>query len=167
DQVFPHFIANHLPAGLSGLVVAAILAAAMSSSLNSIAATVVADLLRPRNDRHAMRLSRILTVIAGLAQIAVGIAMQRSERSALNIALSIASLINGPILGVFFLGATKRATTPGALAGMTAGLTAVAVVAFTTRVAWPWYAVVGSLTTLIVGTTSSLLFRTRERNRSV
>jgi len=44
DQVFPHFIANHLPAGLSGLVVAAILAAAMSSSLSAIAATVVSDL---------------------------------------------------------------------------------------------------------------------------
>jgi SSS family solute:Na+ symporter len=151
DQVFPHFIANHLPEGLSGLVVAAILAAAMSSSLNSIAATIVADLLHPRDDRHAMRLSRVLTVVAGIAQIVVGIAMQHSGRSALNIALAIASLINGPILGVFFLGATKRATTSSALAGMSAGLVAVALVAFTTKVAWPWYAVVGSLTTLLVG----------------
>jgi solute:Na+ symporter, SSS family len=151
DQIFPYFIANGLPAGLSGLVVAAILAAAMSSSLNSIAATIVADLLRPRDDQHAMKLSRVLTVIAGVAQIVVGVAMQRSDRSALNIALSIASLINGPILGVFFLGATKRATTPAALAGMTAGLVAVAFVAFTTKVAWPWYAVAGSLTTLCVG----------------
>lgn len=151
DQVFPRFIANDLPEGLSGLVVAAILAAAMSSSLNSIAATIVADLLRPRDDRHAMRLSRVLTVAAGIAQIVVGIAMQHSGRSALNVALSIASLINGPILGVFFLGATKRATTSSALAGMSAGIVAVALVAFTTKVAWPWYAVVGSLTTLLVG----------------
>jgi SSS family solute:Na+ symporter len=151
DQIFPHFIANHLPPGLSGLVVAAILAAAMSSSLNAIAGTIVADLLRPRDDRHAMKLSRILTVLAGIAQIAVGVAMQRTDRSALNIALSIASLINGPILGVFFLGATKRATTRSALAGMSAGIVAVALVAFTTKVAWPWYAVVGSLTTLAVG----------------
>ncbi len=163
DQVFPHFIANHLPAGLSGLVVAAILAAAMSSSLNSIAATVVADLLQPRDDRHAMRLSRILTVVAGLAQIAVGIAMQRSERSALSIALSIASLINGPILGVFFLGATKRATTPAALAGMSAGLIAVALVAFTTKVAWPWYAVVGSLTTLGIGSVTAFVISRARR----
>src|SRR6185503_662342 len=64
DQVFPHFIANHLPAGLSGLVVAAILAAAMSSSLNAIAATVVSDLARPRDDRQALRLSRVVTVLA-------------------------------------------------------------------------------------------------------
>lgn len=151
DQIFPHFIANHLPVGLSGLVVAAILAAAMSSSLNSIAATVVADLLAPRDDAHAMRLSRIITVLAGLAQIAVGVAMQHSARSALNIALSVASLINGPILGVFFLGATKRARTVSAMAGMLAGLLAVGVVAFATSVAWPWYAVVGSLTTFLVG----------------
>ncbi|MFP5247477.1 MAG: sodium:solute symporter family transporter [Thermoanaerobaculia bacterium] len=151
DQIFPHFIANHLPVGLSGLVVAAILAAAMSSSLNAIAATIVADLMRPRDDRSSMRVSRVLTVIAGVAQIAVGVAMQRSDRSALNVALAIASLINGPILGVFFLGATRRATTTSALAGMTAGIIAVAIVAFATKVAWPWYAVVGSLVTLAVG----------------
>lgn len=151
DQIFPHFIANDLPAGLSGLVVAAILAAAMSSSLSAIASTVVADLMRPRDDRQAMRLSRVIIVVAGIAQIAVGVALQRSDRSALSIALSVASLINGPILGVFFLGATKRATTRSALAGMSAGLIAVALVAFLTKTAWPWYAVVGSLVTLAVG----------------
>jgi Na+/proline symporter len=159
DQIFPHFIANHLPVGLSGLVVAAILAAAMSSSLNSIAATFVADLLKPRNDAHAMRLSRIVTVLAGVAQIAVGVSMQYSARSALNVALSVASLINGPILGVFLLGATKRAGTVAALAGMMAGLLAVAVVAFATNVAWPWYAVVGSLTTFMVGSIRSVTKR--------
>ncbi|MGZ5445065.1 MAG: sodium:solute symporter family transporter [Thermoanaerobaculia bacterium] len=156
DQVFPHFIANHLPTGLSGLVVAAILAAAMSSSLSAIAATVVSDLLRPRNERHAMRLSRAIIVIAGIAQIAVGIALQHTTRSALGTALAVASLINGPILGVFFLGATKRAGTASALVGMGTGLLAVGVVAFATKVAWPWYAVVGSLVTFGVGMLAAL-----------
>ena len=151
DQVFPHFIANHLPAGLSGLVVAAILAAAMSSSLNSIAATIVADLMRPADDRQAMRFSRVLTVLAGIAQIAVGLALQRTDRSALGIALSVASLINGPILGVFFLGATKRATTRSALAGMLGGILTVGAIAFKTSIAWPWYAVIGSMATLLIG----------------
>jgi SSS family transporter len=151
DQVFPHFIAHHLPAGLSGLVVAAILAAAMSSSLSAIAATVVSDLLRPRDERQAMRLSRAIVVIAGIAQIAVGIALQQTTRSALGTALAVASLINGPILGVFFLGATRRAGTASALTGMTAGIVAVSMVAFATKVAWPWYAVVGSVTTFAVG----------------
>ena len=156
DQVFPHFIANELPSGLRGLVVAAILAAAMSSSLSAIAATVVSDLLRPRDERQAMRLSRWIIVIAGVAQIAVGVALQHTTRSALGTALAVASLINGPILGVFFLGATKRATTASALTGMIAGLAAVSVVAFTTKAAWPWYAVVGSATTFTIGALSSV-----------
>lgn len=156
DQIFPHFIAHHLPPGLSGLVVAAILAAALSSSLSAIAATVVGDLFRPRDERRAMRLSRIVIVLAGLAQIAVGVALQQTTRSALGTALAVASLINGPILGVFFLGATRRATTVSALAGMIAGILAVSLVAFGTKVAWPWYAVVGSVVTFVVGLGSSL-----------
>ncbi|HUR81537.1 MAG TPA: transporter, partial [Thermoanaerobaculia bacterium] len=158
DQVFPHFIANHLPPGLSGLVVAAILAAAMSSSLSAIAATVVADLMRPRDEKRAMQLSRIVIVIAGIAQIATGLAMQHTTRSALGTALAVASLINGPILGVFFLGATKRAGTGAALSGMTAGLIAVGLVAFATKVAWPWYAVVGSVVTFGIGMIASWIW---------
>jgi solute:Na+ symporter, SSS family len=151
DQIFPHFIANDLPPGLSGLVVAAILAAAMSSSLSAIAATVVADLMRPREERNAMRLSRIIVVLAGVAQIVLGVALQHTTRSALGTTLAVAGLINGPILGVFFLGMTKRAGTTGALSGMLAGLAAVSAVAFTTKVAWPWYAVVGAAVTFGVG----------------
>jgi SSS family transporter len=151
DQVFPHFIAHHLPVGLSGLVVAAILAAAMSSSLNAVAATVVSDLMRPRDDLQALRWSRLVTVLAGVAQVAMGLAMQHTARSGLDTVLGIASLVNGPILGVFFLGATKRASTRSALIGMSAGIVAVAWTAFATRTAWPWYAVVGSLVTFGVG----------------
>jgi len=190
DQVFPHFIANHMPVGLSGLVIAAILAAAMSSSLSAIAATIVSDLLpwggllarrqaagpaagetagwqpAPQDDKAAMRVSRVITVLAGVAQIAVGLAMQYTQRSALNTALAIASLINGPILGVFFLGATKRASTPSALVGMSAGIAAVAVVAFTTKTAWPWYAVVGSMTTFAVGMIVSWISTARSEDSS-
>ena len=151
DQIFPYFIANDLPPALRGLVVAAILAAALSSSLSAIAATVVSDLMRPRDERSAMRLSRAIVIIAGIAQIAVGVALITSERSALSSVLSVASLINGPILGVFFLGATRRGGTAAALTGMIAGLVVVLFVAFGTKVAWPWYAVVGSVVTLAVG----------------
>jgi SSS family transporter len=155
DQVFPDFIANHLPVGLSGLVVAAIFAAAMSSSLSAIASTVVADLYAPvvreRSDRHYLNVSRVVILLAGMAQIAVGVGMQYTARSALNIVLSVASLINGPILGVFLLGATGRGGRLAAFAGMVSGLAVVLYVAFATKVAWPWYTLVGSLTTLGVG----------------
>lgn len=161
DQVFPDFITNHLPTGLSGLVVAAIFAAAMSSSLNSIAATIVADLYRPlahgRSDRHYLNVARAVTVFAGIVQIAVGIAMQHSARSALNIVLSIASLINGPILGVFLLGWLRRnATRAAAFAGMLTGLTVIVYVWRATPIAWPWYTAIGALTTLGVGALISL-----------
>ena len=155
DQVFPDFITQHLPTGLSGIVVAAIFAAAMSSSLNSIAAAFVADLYRPvapdREDRHYLRVSHIVTIVAGIIQIAVGLALIHKSESALNTALSVASLINGPILGVFLLGSAKRGGQVAALTGMTAGIAVVLYLRFATPIAWPWYTVVGSLTTLIVG----------------
>jgi solute:Na+ symporter, SSS family len=156
DRVFPDFITRHLPSGISGLVVAAIFAAAMSSSLNSISATAVSDLYRPlfagRDDRHYLRVSRWLTLVAGAAQIAVALGIRHQTRSALDAALSVASILNGPVLGVFLLGAfSRRAGTGAAFLGMAAGLVAVVAVWRLTSVAWPWYTLVGSMTTLAVG----------------
>ncbi len=155
DQVFADFITNHLPTGLAGLVVAAILAAALSSSLSAIASTAVADLYRPvvrnREDRHYLNVSRLVVIVAGVAQIIVALLLRGSARSALDTALSVASLFNGPILGVFLLAALRRGGPAAAFSGMTAGLTAVLCLRFLTTVAWPWYAVVGSLVTLTSG----------------
>lgn len=155
DQVFAHFIANHLPAGLMGLVVAAILAAAMSSSLSSIASTAVADLYTPlvpnRDDRHYLRVSRVVTVVAGIVQIGVAIALSGGTRSALDLALAVASLLNGPILGIFLLGAIGVRGRLIPLVSMSIGLAAVTTVWQATPVAWPWYVAVGSMTTLSVG----------------
>jgi Na+/proline symporter len=167
DRVFPDFITRHLPSGLSGLVVAAIFAAAMSSSLNSIAATAVSDLYRPlapdRSDRHYLAVSRWLTLAAGFAQIAVAVGIRHMTRSALDAALSVASILNGPVLGVFLLGAaSKRAGTPAAFAAMAAGLVAVVCVWRLTPVAWPWYTLVGSATTVAVGSALGLAAGRRE-----
>lgn len=155
DQVFPDFIVHHVPSGLSGLLVAAVLAAATSPSVNSIAATAVSDLYRPlvrdRADTHYLRVSRVLTIVAGMAQIGVALALQGQARSAVDTALGVASLINGPILGVFLLGTLKRAGKTGALIGMCAGIAAVMTIYTATHVAWPWYTVIGSLTTFAVG----------------
>jgi len=161
DQVFPDFIINHVPTGLSGLIVAAVLAAATSPSVNSIAATALTDLYQPliqqRSDAHYLKVSRILTVIAGIAQITVALLLIGQKGSAVNTALGVASLINGPILGVFLLSALQREGSTAAFAGMLSGIAAVTAVWLWTPLAWPWYAVVGSLTTLAVG----LLFARR------
>ncbi|HEV8139624.1 MAG TPA: sodium:solute symporter, partial [Pyrinomonadaceae bacterium] len=123
DRVFPDFITKHMPSGLSGLVVAAIFAAALSSSLNSIAATAVNDLYKPfrpnRDDRHYLKVSHWLTLLWGVVQVAVALVAMRTSSSALDKALSVASLINGPILGVFLVGTfLRRVSEPPALIGM-------------------------------------------------
>ena len=155
DQVFPDFITRHMPSGLSGLVVAANFAAAMSSSLNSVAATFVADLYAPvvkgRDDAHYLRVSHVVTIIAGVLQIAVALLMHSQRRSALDAALSVASLINGPILGVFLLGSLRRGESRSAFIGMSVGLLVALSVWMFTKVAWPWYAVIGSMTTVLAG----------------
>src|SRR6478609_5837770 len=156
DRVFPDFITKHMPSGLSGLVVAAIFAAAMSSSLNSIAATAVNDLYKPfrpaRSDKHYLRVSHVLTLIWGVVQIGVALAVRNQPGSALNKALSIASLINGPILGVFLVGTfLRRVSQPRALIGMLVSSVVMLYVFFVrTEIAWTWYVFIGSLITFVV-----------------
>ncbi|HEX6189002.1 MAG TPA: hypothetical protein VFZ40_13070, partial [Pyrinomonadaceae bacterium] len=171
DRVFPDFITRHLPTGLSGLVVAAIFAAAMSSSLNSIAATSVNDLYRPfrqkLSDAHYLKVSHWLTLVWGVVQIGVALLVRNQNRSALDQALSVASLINGPVLGVFLVGVfLKRVSEPPALIGMLASMAAMIYIRFATNIAWTWYVFIGSLITLVVAWLASLAFSAAPASRS-
>jgi SSS family transporter len=169
DLVFPSFITQSMPPGLSGLVVAAIFAAALSSSLNSIASTAINDLYKPFargiTEQKLVRIAGVLTIIIGIIQIAVAILFMQTGESALNLALSVASLINGPILGVFLVGTfLKRADETAALIGMivSSALMLYILLAFNSivpgpKVAWPWYALIGSLTTLAISFAASIL----------
>lgn len=172
DKVFPDFITKHMPSGLSGLVVAAIFAAALSSSLNSIAATFVNDLYKPfrRNltDKHYLRVSQFMTLAVGLVQIAVAILLVVTGQNdaALNQALSVATLINGPVLGVFLVGAfVPRAGERAALVAMISVLLLMLYIRFFTPLAWTWYAFVGSLMTLLLAWLLSFIF-SREQPRA-
>jgi SSS family transporter len=172
DQVFPNFITEHMPPGLSGLVVAAIFAAALSSSLNSIAATAINDLYKPfaknKTDKDLVRLAGVLTVIIGIIQIVVAIAFMRSGESALALALSVASLINGPILGVFLVGTfLKKARETHALIGMIASISLMLYILLGTKIAWTWYALIGSMTTLVVTFIATLVIRSSENEVSI
>jgi SSS family transporter len=169
DQVFPDFITKHMPSGLSGLVVAAIFAAALSSSLNSIAATFVNDLYKPfkpaADDRHFLRVSHWLTLAFGVVQIVVALAVMRQNRSALDQALSIASLFNGPVLGVFLVGTLlKRVGQTPALLGMTASILLMLYIKFFTPIAYTWYVLIGSLTTFAVAYAASFIFTNEKEN---
>src|SRR6266850_87857 len=163
DRVFPDFITKFMPSGLSGLVVAAIFAAALSSSLNSIAATAVNDLYKPfrprRDDKHYLRVGHWLTLLWGIIQIGVALIVMRQNRSALDQALSVASLINGPVLGVFLVGTfLRRVSEPPALIGMLVSIVVMLYVRCWTPLAWTWYVLIGSVITFLVAWLISFAF---------
>ncbi|MFQ5663461.1 MAG: sodium:solute symporter [Terriglobia bacterium] len=159
DKIFPHFMVNYLPSGVSGLMVAGVLAAAMSTSsstLNSLAASTVVDFYQPLSRRTEdpaalLRLSRWVTLIWG--GVLVGLAMlARAWGSVLEAALIIASITYGALLGLFLLGRLARRATPnGAALGMLAGLATMLYVFFTTELAWTWYVLVGTVVTFLGG----------------
>jgi SSS family transporter len=163
DRVFPYFIASELPVGVTGLVVAAILAAAMSSSLNAIASTTLTDFYRPlmkreRSEGHYLKTSRVLTAVWGAVQIGVALSSVAMERRVVDVVLAIASFTNGPILGLFFLGSlTTRAGRRGSLAGVLFGVASVSALWATTRVSWQWYVLIGSAVTFGAGWLASLV----------
>lgn len=163
DYVFPSFIVDHMPSGISGLLIAAILAAAMSNlsaALNSLSSTTMIDFyLRRRpetSERKRLTLSRISTVLWCLVLFGLALA-SRQSRTVLETGLGIASVAYGGLLGVFLLGVlTRRATQTGAIAGMLCGLALNIYIWQWTRVAFTWYVTIGSLATFAVGYLASL-----------
>jgi Na+/proline symporter len=108
-----------------------------------------------------LRLTRILTAVFGAVQIAVGIAGQCLQSSIVSSVLGIAAFTTGIVLGLFFLGMyTHRVGQTAALTGLVAGLAGMTWIFFATPLAWPWYALVGSLLTVAAGLVASLFTRT-------
>jgi SSS family transporter len=164
DRIFPEFIVRELPAGLKGLVLAAIGAVAMSNasgSLNSLAASSVVDIYHLRG-RHLgaariLLLSRWVTL--GWGVVLLLLAMVRWG-PVLETGLTIVSFTFGSLLGLFLLGFLNRRATPnGALAGMVAGLAVLLYCKFRTPLAWTWYVLVGAVGTYAVGSLASLFDR--------
>jgi SSS family solute:Na+ symporter len=164
DKIFPTFIVQHMPHGISGLLIAAILAAAMSNlsaALNSLSSTTVMDFysrIRPQaSDRSRVSFSRGATVVWGVVLFALAMA-SRGRGKVLETGLRIASVAYGGLLGVFLLGVlTKRARQTGAVVGMICGLALNIYMWLWTRVPLTWYVTVGTVTTFVVGYLTSLL----------
>jgi SSS family transporter len=166
DRVFVRFLVEQLPHGVIGLVAGAVFAAAMSTlsgSLNSSATAVVTDFYRPliRPDASPQRLLRVtrgLTLFFGLVQVLVALGGPLVGRTVVEAVLTIGGFTTGITLGVFFLGIfTKRVGQQAALIGLVLGLATITAVAFGTRLAWPWYTLVGSLATFGFGLLASLV----------
>jgi SSS family transporter len=163
DRIYPEFIWNNLPAGLAGLLIAAILAAAManlSAALNSLSSTTVVDFVRARNpqlgERRSLGIARFATV--GWGAVLMGIAMVAAHlsKSVLEAGLKIASIPSGMLLGVFLLGIlTKKPREGAAIAGVVAGLAVILYVNFRTPIAWTWYVLIGTAVTFGVALAAS------------
>ncbi|HYP13419.1 MAG TPA: sodium:solute symporter, partial [Bryobacteraceae bacterium] len=171
DRIYPEFIWRSLPPGIAGLVIAAILAAAMSNlsaALNSLASTTIMDFYKPltrhrHGESHYLALARKSTLVWGGILFAVGW-IARSWGSVLEAGLSIASVLYGALLGVFLLGLlTRRATELHAMAGMSAGMLVMLYVKLQTPIAWTWYVMIGTAVTFGTGWLAALLVpRSRE-----
>jgi solute:Na+ symporter, SSS family len=169
DEVLPTFVSSELAGGWTGFILAAVVAAALSPSLNSMASTTVRDFYLPyfrkdASEAQQMRVGRAFTVIWGIAQILVAVAAQDMD-SALQGGLAALSYASGPTVGAFLLGVlTRRATSLGTMIGMVAGLaTSLSVgmlapyVFHTPGVAWTWNVAVGATATFAVAITLSAL----------
>lgn len=164
DRVFAHFILHEMPPGVVGLLVGAIFAAAMGSSLNSCATAFTRDIYRPHAGAAAtpekeLRLTRWLTALFGILQIVVGIAGQSIATSVVGAVLGIAAFTTGLVLGLFFLGLfLERAGQRAALAAFAFGLAAMTAIYFATPLAWPWYALFGCAITFAAGGLASRIW---------
>ncbi|HET9373070.1 MAG TPA: hypothetical protein VFO19_22565, partial [Vicinamibacterales bacterium] len=153
DEILPRFVVGTLSGGAAGFIVAAIVAAALSPSLNAMAATTVNDFyreyLRPdASEAEMLAVARRATIGWGVVQIAVALASQWMDRSVLDAGLSVLSLSTGPVLGAFLVGVlTTRVDGRAMLIGMIGGVVVLAVVWWFGLTAWTWYALVGASVT--------------------
>jgi len=164
DAIFATFIVEELPAGVTGLLIAGVFAAAMSSlssSINSLASATAYDFWAPwvgarADDARTLRVGRIFTLV--WAALIVGGAIVFIPLSegppAVEVALAVASLVYGGLLGAFALGifstrADGRSVTVGVAVGI--GVVTVVWAVAADRVAWPWFVLIGSVVTYAVG----------------
>ena len=167
DRIYPTFIVTQMPHGISGLLIAAILAAAMSNlsaALNSLSSSSMMDFylrLYPNlSDRRQMRVSRISTLIWAGVLFGLAVLSLHKVGRVIEVGLQIASVAYGALLGVFLLGVlTRRANQNGAIIGMACGLAADLCIWWKTQLPWTWYVAVGTLITFSVGYLASLIGR--------
>jgi SSS family transporter len=158
DTIFPTFVVTRMPHGISGLLISAILAAAMSNlsaALYSLSATTIVDFYsRWRPDASEQRrvfLSRMATIGWGVVLFVLAIAARHGGK-VLEMGLSIASVAYGSLLGVFLLGVlTRKASERGAMVGMLCGFVLNLYLWQCTKVPFTWYVALGSIATFAIG----------------
>jgi solute:Na+ symporter, SSS family len=159
DRIYPTFIVSRMPHGISGLLIAAILAAAMSNlsaALNSLSSSLIMDFyvrFRPLAEEPTkMRLSRVATLFWALLLFALAVLSLNKVGRVVEVGLQIASIAYGALLGVFLLGVlTRRANQRGAMVGMVFGFGVEIYLWLGTRVPWTWWVMMGTCVTFAIG----------------
>jgi len=167
DRIYPTFIVSRMPHGISGLLIAAILAAAMSNlsaALNSLSSSSIMDFyvrFRPlAEERTKMRLSRVATLFWALLLFALAVLSLNKVGRVVEVGLQIASIAYGALLGVFLLGVlTRRASQRGAMVGMMFGFGVELYLWKWTAVPWTWWVMIGTCVTFGVGYGFSVAIR--------
>lgn len=173
DELFPAFAVRSLPSGLSGLVIAGLLAAAMStlaSSLNSLASASTHDYYAPitgrRDPRHLLGIGRWATVLWAVVLGGLALAFARSsDTPVVELALSVASITYGSLLGTYILGGVTRSVDQRDAIIAIVIASAAMLTLFVAKpgpfaaLAWPWYVPLGTLITMGVGWASSRIGR--------
>lgn len=158
DTIFPTFVVSHMPHVISGLLISAILAAAMSNlsaALNSLSSTSIVDfymrIFPGATEKRHVEVSRL--AVAAWALVLFGLALvARHGGKVLEVGLSIASVAYGALLGVFLLGVlTRRTAERDAMVGMVCGFSLNLYLWLCTSVPFTWYVALGSCTTFAVG----------------
>lgn len=169
NEVFPQYIINHIPSGIAGLIIAGLLAAAMSTlsgSMNSLASAVMFDFYKPLFGKTTspdmeLRISRIITALWCCLLIGSAFIFMNTPKTVVELALSIASFTYGGLLGTFLLGMLfKKTQQIDALIAFAAGVIVMIGVIYFTSIAWTWYTVIGSVTTVLVGVVMSKMRKT-------
>jgi SSS family transporter len=187
DLIFPRFVMQSLPAGVAGLVIAGILAAAMStisSSINALASAVTHDFYATATGRtdpgHLMRVGRLVSALWGVALIGGALGFHRyasgADTPVVVLALSIASITYGALLGTYLLAGFPRVRGSHVAGAAVVTVAVMVVVVFARRLseagiapilapvgrlAWPWYVPLGTALCVLVGWLGAQL--TRER----
>ena len=183
DAIFPTFIVDQMPHGLVGLLLAAVLAATMSThsgAINSLAAAATHDIYLPLtgrtpDDPRTLRVGRFFALFWGVVLTGGALLFpQNPKTSVVVVALSIASFTYGGLLGGFFLAIFwPRARQRDAIIGMSVGIAVMSVIVFAKQIsaavpawaatlaplstiAYPWFVLIGTVITLFVGVLSSL-----------
>jgi Na+/proline symporter len=174
DRIYPTFIVSRMPHGIAGLLIAAILAAAMSNlsaALNSLASSSIVDFYlrfragsRPAvSEAGRLRLARLATVGWALVLFALAVLALHRVGRVVEVGLQIASVAYGALLGVFLLGVlTKRANQSGAIVGMVCGFATELYLWGWSQVAFTWWVAIGTCVTFVVGYAASLLLHPRQ-----